>query len=282
MTTATDLFIDGPAGNLSVRTKGLETKPAHVVVLVQGANLSGQLGYDFSFDERDDYSMMEALVARGFGVVTFSIRGYRDSELKGHPHGVKTDQAIEDTAAVIDWVIAQGFAKPHLLGWSWGGRIVARYAETRADRIGRMVMLDPAIGGGNKIPFPEGNDWWFNAAAYFRDRLELEFMEGKAHEALAMQAEANEPRAPNGIRVENEEGSIPAIADRITVPTLMLYGVAAGMQNYMQGGSGRADFFERLATHDKALVIVPDGGDYGHLQNARHRMWRVIADFLDG
>ncbi|MEG3123353.1 hypothetical protein [Sphingomonas sp. GB1N7] len=65
-------------------------------------------------------------------------------------------------------------------------------------------------------------------------------------------------------------------------PTLMLYGFAAGMQNYMQGGSGRADFFERLTTHDKALVIVPEGGDYGNLQNARVRMWKTIADFLDG
>lgn len=282
MALATDLFIDGPAGKLSVRTKGLEAKPEKVVVLVQGANLSGQLGYDFSFDGRDDYSFMEALVARGYGAVTFSIRGYRDSELKDHPHSVKTDQAIDDTAAVIDWVIAQGFARPHLLGWSWGGRIVGRYAETRGDRIGRLVLLDPAIGGGNKVPFPEKDDWWFNAAAYFRDRLELDFMEPAAHEALATQAEAHEPRSPNGIRVENEEGSVAAVADRITVPTLMLYGFAAGMQNYMQGGSGRADFFERLATQDKALVIVPDGGDYGHLQNARHRMWRTIADFLDG
>lgn len=282
MTRATDLFIPGPAGKLSVRTKGLESRPAHVVVLVQGANLSGQLGYDFGFDGRDDYSFMEALVARGYGAVTFSIRGYRDSDLSGHPHDVQTDQAIEDTAAVIDWVIAQGFATPHLLGWSWGGRIVARYAETRGDRIGRMVMLDPAIGGGDIVPFPEKDDWWANTATYFRDRLELEFMEPAAHEALATQAEATEPQSPNGIRVENEKGSVAAVADRIGVPTLMLYGVAAGMQNYMQGGSGRADFFERLATADKALVVVPDGGDYGHLQNARHRMWKTIADFLDG
>ena len=281
MTPANDLFIPGPAGKLSVRTKGLEGAK-NAVILVQGANLSGQLGYDFSFDDRDDYSMMEALVARGYGAVTFSIRGYRDSELHGHPHTVQTDQAIEDTAAVIDWVIAQGFAKPHLLGWSWGGRIVGRYAESNAAKIDRMVMLDAAIGGGNTVPFPEKDDWCFNAASYFRDRLELEFMEPAAHEALATQAEANEPRAPNGIRVENENGSIAAVAERITVPTLMLYGYAAGMQNYMQGGSGRGDFFEKIANHDKALVVVPDGGDYGHLQNARHRMWKIIADFLDG
>ena len=282
MSTATDFFIDGPAGQLSVRTKGMEARPAQVVILVQGANLSGQLGYDFSFDDRSDYSMMDALVSRGFGVVTFAIRGYRNSELRVHPHSVKTDQAIEDTAAVVDWVIAQGWTKPHLLGWSWGGRIVGRLAERSASKISRIILLDPAIGGGDKVKFPEKSDWWSNTAAYFRDRLELEFMEPEAHEALATQAEANEPRSPNGIRVENEEGSVAAVAERITVPTLMLYGVAAGMQNYMQGGSGRADFFERLATPEKALVIVPDGGDYGHLQNARHRMWKIIADFLDG
>ena len=281
MVTATDLFINGPAGPLSVRTKGLEARPAKVVILVQGANLSGQLGYDFTFDGRSDYSFMEALVARGYGAVTFSIRGYRDSALNDHPHTVQTDQAIEDTAAVIDWVIAQGFARPHLLGWSWGGRICGRYAETRSDRIGRLVLLDPAIGGGNKVPFPDKTDRWHNAAEYFRDRLELEFMESAAHEQLALQAEHGEPYAPNGIRIENENGSTAADAAQIASPTLMLYGFAAGMQNYMQGGSARAAFFEALPSHDKALVIVPDGGDYGHLQNARHRIWKTIGDFLD-
>ena len=282
MATTNELFIDGPAGKLSVRTKGLEEKPEKVVILVQGANLSGQLGYDFSFGGRDDYSFMEALVARGYGAVTFAIRGYRDSELKDHPHSVQTDQGIEDTDAVIKWVIAQGFAKPHLLGWSWGGRIAGRYAETRGDTIDRLIMLDPAIGGGNIVPFPEKDDWWHNAADYFRDRLELGFMEAEAHEQLAVQAERDEPHSPNGIRVENENGSIGVDPTKLHNPTLMLYGFAAGMQNYMQGGSVRGDFFEKMPTLDKGLVIVPDGGDYGHLQNARHRIWKTVADFLDG
>ena len=281
MAQATNIMIAGLAGRLSIRTKGLEARPNKVVVLVQGANLSGQLGYDFSFDGRSDYSFMEALVARGIGAVTFAIRGYQKSELFAHPHSVKTDQAIEDTAAVIDWVIAQGFERPHLAGWSWGGRICGRYAETRANHIDRLVLLAPAIGGGNRIPFPEKDDWWLNRADYFRKRLELEFMEASAHEALAVQAERDELRAPNGIRVENEEGSIAVNPLKLNLPTLMLYGFAAGMQNYMQGGSGRADFFEKLPTHDKALVIVPNGGDYAHLQNARERIYSAVADFLE-
>ena len=282
MAISNDIYISGPAGRISVRTKGFDLNARNAVILVQGANLSGQLGYDFSFAGRSDYSFLEALAARGYAAVTFSIRGYRDSEMSGHPHDVQTDQAIEDTAAVIDWVVAKGFARPHLLGWSWGGRIAGRYAETRGDKIDRLVMLDPAIGGGNKVPFPEKDDWWRNAADYFRERLELEFMEAEAHEELAIQADRDEPRSPNGIRVENENGSIAVDPAKVPNPTLMLYGFAAGMQNYMQGGSGRADFFERLPNHDKCLQIVPDGGDYAHLQNARHRIWKAVADFLDG
>jgi pimeloyl-ACP methyl ester carboxylesterase len=281
MFEANDLMIPGPAGRLSVRTKGLENRPEKLVVLVQGANLSGQIGYDFSFDGRSDYSLMEILAARGFGAVTFAVRGYQKSELNDHPHSVQTDQAIEDTACVVDWLVTQGFAKPHMLGWSWGGRIVARYAEDAGARLDRVILMDPALGGGNRIPFPDKQDWWLNTAAYFRNRLEREFMEAVAHEQLAIQAEANELKAPNGIRIENERGSISPIPEKLQNPTLMLYGAAAGQQNYMQGGISRSEFFERLPTPDKQLVIVPDGGDYGHIQNARGRMYRVIAEFLE-
>ena len=42
----------------------------------------------------------------------------------------------------------------------------------------------------------------------------------------------------------------------------------------------RAEYFEKLPTDDKALVIIPDGGDYAHLQRPRRRIQSAIADFL--
>lgn len=182
----------------------------------------------------------------------------------------------------LDWLATKGCPQPHILGWSWGGRIVGRLLETAGERIDRAILMDPALGGGDRIPFPQKDDWWLNTAAYFRNRLELEFMEPQAHEQLAIQAERDELKAPNGIRIENEIGSIPPVPENIPHPTLMLYGFAAGQQDYMQGGISRADFFEKLPTHDKQLVIVPGGGNYGSLQNSRHRMAKVIADFLEG
>ena len=50
MSDTRDFFITGPAGRLSLRSKGLAARPAQVVILVQGANMSGQMGYDFAFE----------------------------------------------------------------------------------------------------------------------------------------------------------------------------------------------------------------------------------------
>ena len=280
MAPSHDTMVPGAAGKLSVRTKSLDSKPENVVVLVHGANISGQAGFDFSFEGGEDYSFMDALVERGFGAVTFSIRGYAKSELEGDPLSVQTDQAIEDLATVIDWVISQGFVKPHLLGWSWGGRISGRYAEVNAERINRLVLMDPAIGGGSVIMPAPDEGWWPITYDYFMGRLEDEFTELAAKKALAEQVSRKEPRSPNGIRQENSVGSIPVNPERITVPTQLIYGHAAAKADYMQGTMPRAEFLEKLATNDKELVIVPGGGDYAHIQNPRRRMHRAVTDFL--
>jgi pimeloyl-ACP methyl ester carboxylesterase len=279
MASDADFFIPGPAGALAVRKKGLDGNPANAVVLVQGANLTGQAGYDFSFPGGEDYSLMDALVSRGLGAVTFAVRGYGQSEIPEDPLTVDTDAAIEDLAAVIDWLATQGYPKPHVLGWSWGGRIAARYGEQNPDRVDRMVLLDPALGGGNLIPFEPEEPWWSGGWDYFFER-EPKYGAEEMRHALADFVVEHEPRSPNGIRRENARGSIPADPAALPCPTLMIYGSAAGQAAYMHGGIQRAEYFEALPTEDKALVIIPDGGDYAHLQKPRRRLQRAIADFL--
>lgn len=280
MNDTQNLMIPGPAGRLSVRTKGLWARPANTVILVQGANMSGQMGYDFSYPGGTDYSMMDAFVQAGFGAVTFSVRGYALSELEHAPFGVQTEQAIEDLAAVVEWMHAQGHARPHLLGWSWGGRITGRYVQEHADRVGRLVMLDPALGGGNKVLPAPTDEWWSNTHAYFYERLEKELMDVAALHALGYRMQDEEPRSPNGIRLENAHGSVAVDPTRVACPTLMLYGVEAGKQNYMQGGWDRLKFFEALACEDKAFALIPGGGDYAHLQNPRQRIFAASIQFL--
>lgn len=275
-----NLFIDGKAGKLAVRVKKPEGAIRGWLLMVQGANISGQLGYDLQVPGHAGYSFMDALNVRGYAAVTFSLRGYYLSTLTTHPHEVQTEEAIEDLETVLDWLAAQGVERPHLLGWSWGGRITARLVERKPERIDRLVLLDPALGGGQLIPFPGKEDYWQNSYAYFYERLEAEFTHEDVRVAVATQASEMELSAPNGIRIENEKGSVPVDPTKITRPTLMIYGHAAGAQAYMHGAAPRGDFIEKIPCQDKALVIVPGGGDYAHIQNPRGQIFRIIADYL--
>ncbi|WP_304186497.1 alpha/beta hydrolase [Phenylobacterium aquaticum] len=275
-----DLLIDGPIGRLSVRTKGLEPRPRQVVVLVQGSNLTGQSMFDFSFPGGEDYSVMDALVAEGFGAIAFAIRGYGRSDPPEDGFSVTTETAMEDLDAVIAWTAAQGWPKPHVLAFSWGGRIAGRWAETHGGRIGRLVLYDPARGGGNVILPAPTEPWWTNTREHYAEKLEPEFTSAELRNALGDHVVGYESRSPNGIRLENATPVTPINPAKITNPTLLIYGVEAAKATYMKGGLERAEFFEQLASDDKAFVILPGGGDFIHFQQGRHRFFKAVAEFL--
>jgi pimeloyl-ACP methyl ester carboxylesterase len=280
MSDVQDVFAPGKIGPIAVRTKGLGAKPKQVVVLVQGSNLTGQTIFDFSFPGGKDYSIMDAIVGHGFGAITFSIRGYGASAPPEDGFSVTTEAAMEDLNSVMDWVAAQGYARPHLLGFSWGGRIAGRYAEDNAQRIDRLVLYDPARGGGNLVLPAPTEAWWTNTAKHYEEKIEPEFTSPELRKALGERVEQYEKRSPNGIRLENASPYRAIDPKRIKVPTLLIYGVEAAKANYMQGGTPRGEFFESLATDDKAFVIVPGGGDFIHFQAGRYRLYKAIGDFL--
>ena len=255
MTAASNLFIRGPVGRISVRTKQPEAMPGQAIVLVQGSNLTGQAMFDFSTPELTDYSLMDAIVARGFMAVTFAVRGYGMSELTVDPFSVNTDAAMEDLAAVIEWVINQGFPRPHLLGFSWGGRVAGRYAEENGDNISRLVLYDAARGGGNLVLPAPTECWWTNTREHYSEKLEPKFTDEVLRQAIGDYVTRYESRSPNGIRLENAHPVRAIDPSRVKNPTLMIYGVEAAKAFYMQGGLSRGDFFDQLATDDKSYVI---------------------------
>jgi pimeloyl-ACP methyl ester carboxylesterase len=280
MPIANDLFIPGVEGRLSVRTKGLESKLTQVVILVQGANLSGQTGYDFQFGPDNSYSIMDALAEAGIGAVTFALRGYGLSDPPADPLGVLTQEAIEDLETVTDWLAAEGAPVPDLLGWSWGGRIIGHYAARHPERVRKLILIGPALGGGALItPAPE-EPWWIPERDDYEKRLEAHLMDASARDAFITHMLGYDRRAPNGIRVENAIGSERVDPKAVQCPVLMIYGSEGGKQSYMQGNLARTAFFEALPAKEKALMVMPDGGDYGHLQHPRRKYHRAIIDFL--
>ncbi len=279
--TANDYFVDGPSGRISVRAKGFDAKPKNVVVMVQGSNLTGQSMFDLTFPGGDGYSLMDVLVEAGYGAITFAVRGYGASELKDDPFSVTTETAMEDLEAVIDHVIGLGWTRPHLLGFSWGGRIGGRLVEKQPGKVDRMVLYDVARGGGNLVLPAPTEPWWDNLPSFYLEKFEPQFTTIALREALSAHVLANDPRAPNGIRLENASYTTPIDPEKVTRPTLLVYGVDGAKAIYMTGGMDRGEFFEKLATDDKAFVILPGGGDFIHFQAGRWRLHRAIINFLN-
>ncbi len=282
MTKAHDFFIPGKVGRLSVRTKGMDTKPINVVVMIHGSNLTGQTMFDFDFPATETYSVMDALVGRGWGAVTFSIRGYGLSDAPADPFSVDTDAGMEDLGSVLEWLASQGWARPHILAFSWGGRIAGRFAEDNGDAIDRLILYDAARGGGNPVLPAPGPDegWWLNTYETYLGKLEADWTDPELLKALGRHLVAHEPRAPNGVRRENA-GAVTAVNPaKVTRPTMMIYGIEAAKANYMQGGLDRGAFFEQLATDDKSFVLLPDGGDFIHWQKGRRRFHDAVHEFL--
>ena len=285
MAITENLFVDGPVGRLSVRTKGMETAPERVVVLVQGSNLSGQTGYDFSFPGGQDYSMMDAIVERAgakpYGAVTFALRGYGASAPPEDPLACGTDSAVEDLAAVMDWLDSKGFKQAALVGWSWGARIIGHYVARNPGRASHVAFLGPAIGGGDPVLPAPTEPWWFNTREEYRNRLDPTMMDADAFEALIEHIATSDPRAPNAIRVENARGSVPIDPAAITCPALLVYGSEGGKAVYMKGVMPREKFFESLATRDKTLAVVADSSDYAMFQRRRRQVQHIICSFLE-
>jgi pimeloyl-ACP methyl ester carboxylesterase len=276
-----DLMIPGRAGQIAVRARSLRDG-RKVVLLVQGSNLTGQSMFDFRFPGGDRYSMMDELVAMGFGAVTFSIRGYGASELAGDPLSVTTEAAMEDLGSVLDWLESCGHVRPHVLAFSWGGRIAGRYAEEHGARIERLVLYDPARGGNAPIPADNLPPWHENIPEFYTQKLEPEFTEPELLSHLCAHVGQHDTRSPNGIRLENAGYVTPIASERIGNPCLLVYGVEAAKAPYMQAPLDRAQFFERLASDDKAFVILPRSGDFAHFQAGRFELYRAIGWFLGG
>ena len=191
---------------------------------------------------------------------------------------------MEDLDAVMAWTVARGpVGAPApvrlLLGRTHRRPLGGGQRRTRLDR---LVLYDPARGGGNLVlPAPGPDDgWWTNAPTTYSEKMDPTFTDPAFAHALAAYVGENEPRSPNGIRRENARYVIPIQPARITRPTLLIYGAEAAKANYMKGGVERGDFFEQLATDDKAFVILPGGDDFIHWQTGRRLLHRRMVEFL--
>jgi non-heme chloroperoxidase len=111
-------------------------------------------------------------LAREFHMVTYDLRGHGNSDKPFEPERYKDSKAWGDEVqAVMD---ATGLKRPVLVGWSYGGRVMADYLKTHGtaklaglNYVDAGQKADPAFVGPNlkNLPLMASEDLAINIAA---------------------------------------------------------------------------------------------------------------------
>jgi pimeloyl-ACP methyl ester carboxylesterase len=142
-----------PGIEIFVRNKrpaGMATyRPERTVLFVHGATYPAHTTFDLKLD---GLSWMDYIATRGYDVYLLDLRGYgkstRPKEMAQRPDAnppiVRTDTAVKDISAVVDFILARrGVPRLVLLGWSWGTFSTPTYTIANPDKVERLVLYSP-------------------------------------------------------------------------------------------------------------------------------------------
>jgi N-formylmaleamate deformylase len=94
-------------------------------------------------------------LARHFDTYVLDVRGRGISEAGPH-----LDYGIDACAAdIVEFAAALGLRDYVLMGHSMGGRFAIRAARNPKSSIGKIVLLDPPVGGPGRRPYPIPFEW---------------------------------------------------------------------------------------------------------------------------
>ena len=251
-----------------------------VTLLVHGGTYSGKTDFDIQVPDQN-FSLMDHLVGQGHDAFTFAVWGYGKSDRPADGFQVTTESAIQDTAAVIEAICQmRDVDSVNILGWSWGGRISSIYASRNPSRVRRLVMYAGGAGhrSGANVP-PPADSWRTITRESIVDRIEQDVVIPEAQEAFIEAALAWDLKAPNGTQLESVEKGNAAVAvpEEISTPSLIIYGA----RDDAYEGHRVADFFARLNTQDKELIVMPDSGHFLFIQKSRVRFFKAVAEFFN-
>jgi hypothetical protein len=76
-----------------------------------------------------------------------------------NPPQVRSDEAVRDIGAVVDWIRKRTGGKPALFGWATGGFWAGYYAATlHSDSILAVIMLNTLYGSDQHKMLGHGTD----------------------------------------------------------------------------------------------------------------------------
>jgi pimeloyl-ACP methyl ester carboxylesterase len=263
------------------RRKDADPK-ARVVLLAHGATISGRVDFDVQVPPDKNglpYSLMDELASQGYDVFSLDYQNYGRSD--HHPCGlcVTTQAAANDINAAVDYIRKlRNVDKVDLLGWSWGASTTGLFAQQHPEKVRRLIQYAACLqGGAGQAPQEQFRKT--ELAKCCQDDFIPEFTDPGVYETYGAEALKWDPQAPNGVRADFATKTSILDPKQIKVPTMMIYGALDSSCTITQ--DALPGYFRDLATLDKQLIIVPEGGHALLLMKPRGKFFREVLKWLE-
>lgn len=237
------------------------------ILLVHGRTWSARPNFDLHVPgSRDNASLMDALVARGYAAYALDQRGYGATP-RDRSGWLTPDRAERDVSAVLDWMRTREGSRrsPVLLGYSRGSQVAMLVAQRHPDKLAGLVLYGYPDPGANA---PAAAD----PAMPLRQRTTAagageDFISPGVTPPGVKDAYVRMATTTDSIRADwKDERQFQAIdPSKVHVPTLLLDGERDPYAN----ASNHPAFFPRLGTADRWWVVLPGADHAAHLELQR-------------
>jgi pimeloyl-ACP methyl ester carboxylesterase len=271
---------------LSVWSKRPPTAARGSILLLHGRTWSARPNFDLQVPgSRENASLMDALVARGYAVYALDQRGYGGTP-RDATGWLTPERAERDVSVVLGWISARESAgsgsrgrvtaRPVLLGYSRGAQVAMLVAQRHPEQVAGLVLYgypDPTAGDPPPPDPALPPRQRTTAAAAGEDFTSPAVTPPGVKDAYVRTA-----TMMDSIRVDWRLESQFAALDpaRVHVPTLLLDGERDPYAN----ASNHPAVFSRLGTADRWWVVLPGADHAAHLE-LRDAFVNALVAFLE-
>ncbi len=258
-----------------------EARPAGVpkgeLVLLHGRTWSALPNFDLHAP-RQQVSVMEALVAKGYAVYALDQRGY-GSTARDKTGWLTPLRAAADAEVVADWVAARapGRRRPALLGYSRGSATAMLATQRHPEKVSSLIMYAPYYNITKRPDVPP-EPTTPPRVPTTRKAAGEDFLTPASTPPGVKDAYVGSAVKSDSVRVDwrHEEQFNALNPLKIHTPTLILHGEA----DPIAMEAGLPTFFSMLGTVDRAWVVLAHSDHVAHLERTAAFVYAVTS-FLE-